>query len=98
MKKIFLSTLLILLGLLLRPGNVYAVNNMTCTSSLLVDGETGKILFEYNANEIKYPASLTKLMTAIVALEQNNLNDRPSTRQRHLLLMEATLHLNLEKY
>ncbi|MBN2285070.1 MAG: D-alanyl-D-alanine carboxypeptidase [Tissierellales bacterium] len=76
MKKIFLSTLLILLGLFLRLGNVYAVNNMTCASSLLVDGETGKMLFEYNANEIKYPASLTKLMTAIVALEQNNLNDK----------------------
>lgn len=37
--------------------------------ALLVNTDTGKIVYEHNAYEKAYPASLTKIMTAIVALE-----------------------------
>ena len=37
---------------------------------LLLDLETGKILGEQQAREVIYPASLTKIMTALVAVEQ----------------------------
>ncbi len=35
----------------------------------LVNNETGLVIYEKNANEKMYPASLTKIMTAIVAIE-----------------------------
>jgi D-alanyl-D-alanine carboxypeptidase len=38
-------------------------------SAILVDMNTGAVLFEKNADEARYPASLTKVLTAIVALE-----------------------------
>lgn len=38
-------------------------------SAILMDSETGKILFHKNATDRVYPASTTKLMTAIVALD-----------------------------
>lgn len=44
-------------------------------SALLMDLSTGKILYEKNINEKMYPASTTKVMTAILVLEKCNLND-----------------------
>jgi D-alanyl-D-alanine carboxypeptidase len=32
-------------------------------AALILDGETGKVLYARNANELRYPASLTKIMT-----------------------------------
>ena len=44
-------------------------------SAILIDSKTGKILFEKNSNEKSYPASTTKILTAIIALEKCNLDD-----------------------
>ena len=42
---------------------------VSAASALLMDGETGRILFSHNANEPRAIASITKLMTALVAVE-----------------------------
>ena len=39
------------------------------TASLLVNLETDQVLHEENADEIRYPASITKIMTALLTLE-----------------------------
>lgn len=44
-------------------------------SSLLLDVKTGEILYAKNAYKKMYPASTTKLMTAILTLENCSLND-----------------------
>lgn len=44
-------------------------------SAILIDSKTGKILYEKNSNEKKYPASTTKILTAIIAIESCNLSD-----------------------
>ncbi|MGM8216369.1 D-alanyl-D-alanine carboxypeptidase family protein [Bacillaceae bacterium W0354] len=44
-------------------------------SAILIDATTGEILYEKNSNRLMYPASITKIVTAIVAIEQGNLND-----------------------
>lgn len=43
--------------------------------ALLMDAGTGKVLYEKNAYEKRYPASTTKIMTAILALEHCKLDD-----------------------
>ena len=40
-----------------------------CEAMLLVDANTGKAVYEKNAHERMYPASLTKIMTALLVLE-----------------------------
>ena len=42
---------------------------VSAASALLMDGESGRILFSQNANEPRAIASITKLMTALVAAE-----------------------------
>lgn len=44
-------------------------------SSIAVDLNSGSILFEKNAHQRRSIASITKLMTAIIILEENNLNE-----------------------
>ena len=41
----------------------------------MLDNKTGKILFSKNENEKMYPASTTKIVTAILTLENCNLDD-----------------------
>ena len=53
------------------------INDITTNSSscLLMDAKTGKIIYAKNAYEKLYPASTTKLMTAILTLENCKLTD-----------------------
>lgn len=44
--------------------------------SMLVDMNTGRVLYEKNADEKIYPASTVKIMTAILALENCSLEDK----------------------
>jgi len=46
-----------------------------CPSCILIDAKTSEILYSKDAYKKMYPASTTKLMTAILALEKCNLND-----------------------
>jgi D-alanyl-D-alanine carboxypeptidase (penicillin-binding protein 5/6) len=48
---------------------------VTAKSALLADTETGEILWQRNPNLRCYPASLTKIMTAVLVLERGNLDD-----------------------
>lgn len=42
---------------------------LSAASAILVDGESGRVLFEQNADQERAIASITKLMTALVAAE-----------------------------
>ena len=44
-------------------------NALASVSSIMIDAETGKIISQYNADERRYPASLTKIMTLYLAFE-----------------------------
>ena len=44
-------------------------------AALLLDLNTGQTIYEQDADEVLYPASLTKIMTAILAIERGDLSD-----------------------
>jgi D-alanyl-D-alanine carboxypeptidase (penicillin-binding protein 5/6) len=48
---------------------------ITAKTAIVMDAATGKVLFSKNAEERMYPASTTKIMTLIIALERGNLDD-----------------------
>lgn len=39
-----------------------------CTAAIVVDGDNNEVLYDYNAFEQRYPASVTKIMTTLVIL------------------------------
>lgn len=44
-------------------------------AAILIEAKTGKILYEKDIHAKKYPASTTKVLTAIIALERCNLDE-----------------------
>lgn len=46
-----------------------AVMEVAAKAALLVDGETGEVLYAKNEHDELYPASITKVMTALLVLE-----------------------------
>jgi serine-type D-Ala-D-Ala carboxypeptidase (penicillin-binding protein 5/6) len=73
------SFFIILMLILSNQVNVYAAKKPTVEikseAAVLVDSETGAILYSKNSNERLYPASLTKIATAIYAIENGNIDD-----------------------
>ena len=47
--------------------------HINAKAAMLVDLNTGRVVYEQNADERIYPASLTKIMTCLLALENGNL-------------------------
>ncbi len=60
------------------PIAVFAQDALTieAPNGILIDYETGKVLFDKNAHRQAFPASTTKVMTAVLTLENADLNDK----------------------
>jgi D-alanyl-D-alanine carboxypeptidase len=51
------------------------VSNILGEAAVVMDASSGRVLFEKNADEKLYPASTTKTMTLLLALEHGRLDD-----------------------
>lgn len=49
--------------------------NIHAPAAILMDSSSGRILYGKNIHDKKFPASITKIMTAILALERGHLED-----------------------
>ena len=49
--------------------------NMTATSAIVIEAKTGHIIYQRDAHRKMFPASTTKMMTLITALEYGNLDE-----------------------
>ena len=79
-----LTCLLLVLAALLMPVCAAEPPAITSAAAILYEVKSDEILFEYNADVQRYPASTTKLMTAVVALENGNLTDTVTVSQSAL--------------
>ena len=51
--------------------------DISAESAIIVEYDTGRILWEKNSSEKLFPASTTKMMTGIIAIEEvKNLYDK----------------------
>lgn len=60
-------------GLVLSPDD--ALPRVTARSAVVMEAKTGRVLYERNMGDRRFPASTTKIMTLIIALEKGNLDD-----------------------
>ncbi|RFB15025.1 D-alanyl-D-alanine carboxypeptidase [Bacillus sp. HNG] len=82
MKQFYFVLVLVFLMTSLSPFQVHAEGAtkigapaIKSDAVILVDANTGSILYEKNSRTQMYPASLTKMATAIYAIEKGNLDD-----------------------
>ena len=52
-----------------------ALPNVTATAAIVIEASTGHVLYERNPDQRMFPASTTKMMTLITALESNQLDE-----------------------
>lgn len=70
MRRMFLAALtaaILLTGFSAKAAEV----NTSAVSAVLIDASSGRVLYEKNAHELRLIASITKLMTALVAVESH---------------------------
>lgn len=54
---------------------------LEATAALLVEPTSGTVLYELNADETRYPASTTKIMTALITLENADLTQQVTVEE-----------------
>lgn len=68
------------------PSDAPAIN---AASAIVMDMDTGDVLYEKNAHTQHYPASITKVLTCLLAIENGNVNDEITVTDTVMQQVEA---------
>lgn len=90
MKKIFI----IFFVILIIPININALS-ISGRSAILIDNESGRILYEKDIDTKRLIASTTKIMTFIVALENGNLDDIVTVGDEVLTMYGTNIYIEV---
>ena len=76
-KKNWLIIFVVIMTATLFPETLFAQqpSNIKSETAILIDGKTGQILFEKSSEKEMYPASITKIVTALMAVESGEMKD-----------------------
>jgi len=88
--KIFCISLLLFF---LYPSMGQSMWDVSAHNAILIDKESGRILYEKNPHEQTLIASLTKVMTAVIAIEYGDLNDVVSASNRAIYTSGSSIYL-----
>lgn len=91
-KKMTTGILIILLLITLLPHQTSAVG-VSAQTAILIDQESGRVLFEKDAHKKMRIASITKIMTAILAIESGKLEEMVTVSDRVLKAEGSSVYL-----
>lgn len=101
MKKFILPYLCIFLlsiSLTTEISSIEAPPSLTAEGAILIDGNTGQILYEKNAHRSLPPASVTKLMTALLTIENLSPDDTITfTRNAVMSIESGSSHIGMRE-
>lgn len=66
---------------------------VTCYAAVLMEWQTGTLLYDKNAFTRMHPASVTKMMTALLALENGRLEDQITVSEEAASQPGSSMHL-----
>ena len=89
-----MKRVLLLVTIILLPINCYAITD-TARSTIAMDMDSGRILYEKNANESRLVASISKIMTAVIAIENGNLDDVVEVGEEVLSMYGSNIYIEL---
>lgn len=77
LKSLFLLPVFFIFAASLLSARVYAdgVPEIISETAILIDAETGQVLYQKNPDKKMYPASTTKIMTALLVAEKSSMNE-----------------------
>lgn len=94
--KIYFTKIVLLCFLLCLPAQFVfsAPPKIQAEAAILMDAKTGQILYEKNSRIRSAPASTTKVLTAIIAIESGHLDDEVRVSLRAASTGGSSMHLN----
>lgn len=92
MKAVFRYSLFSFLLLCISPLQAFALNT-SAVSAIAIDGKTGSVLYEQNADSKMLIASTTKIMTALVAIREGELNDTVAVSRKAAYTEGSSMYL-----
>lgn len=81
-KKLWIIPLVCLLLFTYNPIKVKGAIEVSARNAILMEQKSGRVLFEKNAHEKRRIASITKIMTAILAIESGKLDEMVTVSER----------------
>lgn len=94
MMRVFLFVMLMIISICISPSKEgQASIDVSANNAVLIELNTGEILFEKQAHEIQSIASITKLMTAIIAIESNKMDEEAVTSRRAIYTEGSSIYL-----
>ena len=78
---------------LLAAALVFPCQALSAESAILIDAQTGRVLYEKQADKQSLIASTTKIMTALVVCEQTNVLDRVRIPQEAVGIEGSSMYL-----
>ena len=91
--NIFLIFTIISTTFIINKNYSYAENDIDLhiysDAVILIENQTGKTLYEKNSEQKMYPASTTKILTAILAIEKGNLSDKVTVTKSAIAQMKS---------
>lgn len=88
LKKVLLNLFIYSIFILIFCNTSFADSlELTSESAFLMERSTGNVLYEKNAEKKMYPASTTKILTAIIAIENCDLNEIATVSQNAISLV-----------
>ncbi|MFN3431260.1 MAG: D-alanyl-D-alanine carboxypeptidase family protein [Candidatus Sericytochromatia bacterium] len=70
-----------------------AAPGVTAAAAIVLDGDSGQVLWERNAHQRRAMASTTKIMTSLLAVESGRLDETVTISKRAASIGEATIFL-----
>ena len=67
--------------------------NVSAENAIVIDQSTGEVLYEKKAHEQKQIASITKIMTAIIAIESGQMHEEATTSRRAIYTEGSSIYL-----
>ena len=86
-------TVLLMMEISIRAQAEGTPENLYARSAVLMDADTGRILFGKNDNEVMPMASTTKIMTLLVTLEHADLDEIVEVSERAASMPDVQLHI-----
>ncbi|WP_071395635.1 D-alanyl-D-alanine carboxypeptidase family protein [Bacillus tuaregi] len=65
----------------------------SASSAVLMEQQSGRVLYEKNAHQVRRIASITKIMTAILAIESGKLNDTVTVSEKAVRAEGSSIYL-----
>lgn len=90
-KKLFF---LFIILLLISPSNAFSLTT-TASSAILMDMDSGRILYQKDIHNERLVASITKIMTAVLAIENGNMDDVVTVGEEVLTMYGSNIYIQL---